>query len=249
MDDAALAARESSSIRAFYAALSTRVEEVAPGVQAAITPARPRRSILNGVVYATAGAVDADVLARLDDCYAAARVHAWLVWVRPGDTRASLACAAAGLRLDGRPMLMAAPMEEIALDGPVPALLEGAGLAEVAAINDAAYAMPPGAGFAGALETVVDGGSHVTAAAWKGRAAACAVVRDHAGDAGVYFVGTVPAARGHGLATGVVRAALRAARNRGMASTSLEASAMGERVYRELGYRSLGRFELWERRL
>jgi len=44
-----------------------------------------------------------------------------------------------------------------------------------------------------------------------------------------------------------MRTALRAARDQGCTSTSLEASAAGRPVYARLGYRDLGETQLWER--
>jgi GNAT superfamily N-acetyltransferase len=68
------------------------------------------------------------------------------------------------------------------------------------------------------------------------------------GDCGIYWVGTMPDARGRGVATGLMRQALLEARERGCETTSLQATAMGRPVYRRLGYRELGAIEMWERR-
>src|SRR3954447_16510861 len=67
-------------------------------------------------------------------------------------------------------------------------------------------------------------------------------------DASVGWVATLPRARRRGLASGVIRAALRRARERGRTSTTLWASAMGAPVYERLGYRILGHVHLWEQR-
>jgi len=67
-------------------------------------------------------------------------------------------------------------------------------------------------------------------------------------DASVGWVATLPQARRRGLASGVIRAALRKARERGRTSTTLWASAMGAPVYGRLGYRTVGHLHLWERR-
>jgi hypothetical protein len=45
-----------------------------------------------------------------------------------------------------------------------------------------------------------------------------------------------------------MRLALRDARDRGCETTSLEATAAGEPVYRAIGYRALGALQMWERR-
>jgi GNAT superfamily N-acetyltransferase len=62
------------------------------------------------------------------------------------------------------------------------------------------------------------------------------------------LVAVVPQARGRGLAAELMRRALAQARSAGALTTSLESTALGEPVYRSLGYRALGRFGMWERR-
>ena len=63
------------------------------------------------------------------------------------------------------------------------------------------------------------------------------------------LVATVPEFRGRGLCSELMRPALRSARETdGCTTTTLEGSPMGEPVYDRMGYRSLGRFGLWEKR-
>ena len=61
-------------------------------------------------------------------------------------------------------------------------------------------------------------------------------------------MGTLEAARGRGLATSLMRRALADARERGCTTTTLVATKMGHPVYARLGYRDLGRVQMWERR-
>ena len=63
-----------------------------------------------------------------------------------------------------------------------------------------------------------------------------------------YTDGVPVEARGRGLATRLLRRALADARARGQASTTLVATAKGAPVYERIGYRSVGRIEMWERR-
>jgi ribosomal protein S18 acetylase RimI-like enzyme len=64
------------------------------------------------------------------------------------------------------------------------------------------------------------------------------------GVAGVYWVGTVPAARGRGLAELCTRAAGNAGFDRGARIAALQASVMGEPLYRRMGYVEVTRYPL-----
>jgi GNAT superfamily N-acetyltransferase len=58
-----------------------------------------------------------------------------------------------------------------------------------------------------------------------------------AGDlSGIYFVGTLPAARGRGIGSAVTRAAMRCARDAGATRAALQSSESGYRVYEGLGF-------------
>jgi ribosomal protein S18 acetylase RimI-like enzyme len=78
--------------------------------------------------------------------------------------------------------------------------------------------------------------------------AACVGTLDVGGDCGIYMVATRAEARGRGLATALMRQAVLDARERGLETTSLQATAMGEPIYARLGYRDLGAIKMWERR-
>ena len=62
------------------------------------------------------------------------------------------------------------------------------------------------------------------------------------GVAGVYWVGTIPEARGKGLAELCTRAAGNAGFDMGARIASLQASVMGEPVYRTMGYVEVTRY-------
>ena len=71
---------------------------------------------------------------------------------------------------------------------------------------------------------------------------------DHGGDCSIWWVATVPEARGHGLAPGLMRRALADGRARGCEVSTLQATKLGRPVYERLGYRGFGTIEMWERR-
>jgi ribosomal protein S18 acetylase RimI-like enzyme len=116
--------------------------------------------------------------------------------------------------------------------------------ADFAAVVESAYGW---ARFGSALTGFPDG-FHPYVARHEGRPAASLAIFDHDGDAAVEFVGTVPDARGRGLAGLLMRRSLADARERGLATTTLQATKMGYPVYARLGYRDYGRVQMWERR-
>jgi ribosomal protein S18 acetylase RimI-like enzyme len=62
------------------------------------------------------------------------------------------------------------------------------------------------------------------------------------GVAGIYWVGTIPAARGRGLAELCTRAAGNAGFDLGGRIAALQASPMGEPVYKRMGYFEVTRY-------
>ena len=62
------------------------------------------------------------------------------------------------------------------------------------------------------------------------------------GIAGVYCVGTAESARGRGLAELVTRTVTNLGFDGGAPLVTLQASAMGEPIYRRMGYRDLYRY-------
>ncbi len=78
-----------------------------------------------------------------------------------------------------------------------------------------------------------------------GQAVASAELFVSAGVAGLYSVGTLPAARGRGLGRTMTAAALREGRRRGYRIGALQGTEMGVPVYRSLGFREISRFEIY----
>ena len=86
-----------------------------------------------------------------------------------------------------------------------------------------------------------------TALALEGEVACVLGTLDVEDDAGIIFVATPPAMRGRRLASRLLTAALIDARERGMRTSSLQASALGSPIYERLGYRTYFRFHILER--
>ena len=122
-----------------------------------------------------------------------------------------------------------------------------AGIADFLAVNSEAYTslgMPadvmsaqivPGPRF---LEPHVQS----VVAYLEGRPAAAAQTFLSHGIAGVYWVGTIEAARGKGLGEAVTRAVTNRAFDLGAAANTLQASSMGEPIYPRMGYETTYRY-------
>jgi GNAT superfamily N-acetyltransferase len=253
MDDVVLAARQLVGQREMYRSLGERVRgasvvEHPGGVLAAVFPARPERSVFNAVVYEDPDALLA-VRDELDAGYVAAGVHAWTVWVRPEHDTLRRALQAAGHAFDGQPMLMAASVDELDLEPRIALDLEPEPTWEdLARLNDRAYGIEPAGSFVPAFTGYDDPRGRLFLARLDGEPVAGVGTLNVDGTCEIVFVATVPAARGRGLSSELMRTALRAAREDGCDATTLEATALGEPVYARVGYRSLGRLGMYELR-
>jgi ribosomal protein S18 acetylase RimI-like enzyme len=118
----------------------------------------------------------------------------------------------------------------------------------VGQVNDRAYGVLEPWSLAAVFETMDDPQSHLHVARVGGEAASALIAREQDGDCYFWFVATTPDARGAGLASELMRHALREARERGCTTTTLESSAAAEDMYTHLGYTPLGRYQTWESR-
>jgi GNAT superfamily N-acetyltransferase len=123
-------------------------------------------------------------------------------------------------------------------------LLERPTPADFDPIVAAAYGWP---GFATAIPAFPPS-FHPYVALADGQPACCLITFDEDGDTCIQIVGTVPQVRGRGLAGRLLSQALVDARERGCTTSTLQATRMGYPVYSRLGYRDLGRVQMWERR-
>jgi GNAT superfamily N-acetyltransferase len=243
--DTAAWERMLESMRVFFRSAGARAAEL-DGVVAAVTSEVPERSLPNSVVYESEDALlgALDELAKL---YDDAGVLAWTVWVPEYHERVRAVLGEAGHTLDANPAAMIAELSDVEppRDGdpePVP----DPTAEEVGLVNDLAY------GTGDAFQRMMGSGPLDPGDAYlareNGRPVASVVTQDHDGDRSVWWVATVPEARGRGLAPGLMRRALAAGRERGCGVTTLQATKVGQPVYERLGYRSLGAIEMWERR-
>jgi GNAT superfamily N-acetyltransferase len=216
------------------------------GVAASICPSVPSHSIPNSVTYHDAADLE-DALGDLATAYAHAGVAAWTVWAPADDEPAIAALTAAGHTLDGSPAAMSISLEDF--EPPDVGDLDWddqAEAAEVGTINDRAYGWADG-GVATCIRDLKAGPStRLYRARVEGQVASVAVVADTDDEASLFFVATDPEHQGQGLSTRLAGAALAAARDRGMRTSSLQASSDGQPVYDRLGYGFYGQIGMWE---
>jgi GNAT superfamily N-acetyltransferase len=158
---------------------------------------------------------------RLAAWFAEHGARRWGVWAERGTL-------VAGLGVESEPVAMCANLAELDLTG---ARGEQVDLAHAGAINDAVYAI-----LDGQLEAITPALAG-EAVAFGLEGASVAVCCPFEGDAGIFYVATLPDARGRGLARAVVTRALAHARESGCQTASLQASESGAALYEAIGFR------------
>jgi GNAT superfamily N-acetyltransferase len=218
------------------------------GATAAITPAAPQRSVLNGVVVEDFAKLP-EQLDAIAAAYDAAGVRAWTVWVPESETEVRELLAARGHKLDATPAAMLLDLDELRdpHKGSASDVSTDWDIAAAGAINDAAYGDTSGL-FARALGGLPEGLAHMYLTRVDGRPASFVVVHDDGDNCEFWIAATIPEARGRGLLSGLLHRALVDARERGCKTSTTQATKMGEPVYDRLGYRKFGTIEMWERR-
>jgi GNAT superfamily N-acetyltransferase len=212
----------------------------AEGVGALVMPSVPERSVANSVIYER-GADVTTAYDELESLYSG--VQAWTVWVPGEDTRTSDFLASRGHLHDANPASMALDLATFEPPAKLPPW-EPATPEQLGAINDAAYPWKDGS-LERASRAAVSPDFHLYVA----EDAAVLAVHDCDGDAGVFWVATLPEARGRGLAGGLLSVALLEARERGCHISTLQATRAGEPVYARLGYQTFGSIGMWEKRV
>jgi hypothetical protein len=205
---------------------------------------------LNGVVRLEPSTPADQVIAVAEEWFGE-RVTGYTVNVVAGaDDDLRAAAEAAGL-------LVMRDSPQMVCDGPIvsPSLTDGVELvwvdrpAQVAAfaeLVDTSYqslGAPAGAIRRSivALDRLLDPHIETALALLDGEPVACAQLLLSHGMGGVYYVGTLEAARARGLGELVTAAVTNRGFERGAAFVGLQASPMGEAIYRRMGYRDLYR--------
>ncbi|MDX2167636.1 MAG: GNAT family N-acetyltransferase [Deltaproteobacteria bacterium] len=207
--------------------------------------------LINGAMRTDPRVAPAEVLARARHFFAPRRRGFSVIARAHVDADLQEACTTAGLIAFGQAPGMvldrrlpdAAPPPGVTLR----AVASADDAVAFAAVMDEAYqslGMPAGVAAAQVGRLAALAAPHIVAvlARLDGAPVAGAMTIVTHGVAGVYWVGTRAAARGRGLAELCTRAAGNACFDRGARIAALQASPMGEPVYRRMGYREVTRY-------
>jgi GNAT superfamily N-acetyltransferase len=247
--DAELEARLLSNIMAykqFQAGHGSLRSLVLPGLSAFAQPEHPRVLGQQQVFFQKEEELEA-ALPALEEFYRSHGVQLWQVWVVPGNT-AGQALERAGYRPEGSTAAMGLSLADTPLAPPsiplellptqeelVPLNVEAFG--SVAPMKIRAWHAQPQARM------------HLLGVRERGLLVAGGMAFDTQDTAGIYLVATATTARNRGLASEVMRGLLMDARARNQAAAVLQSTPLGFGVYRRLGFRDLGAWVNWVRRL
>jgi ribosomal protein S18 acetylase RimI-like enzyme len=208
-----------------------------PDVAIAVFPAPPERQVYNNALLSRGldDAQAAGAIRLLEELYGSAGVDRFAVWAHESEATAIATLEARGYHVDTATRAMAMALDAVEkpqarfpitnADWPEYVQL----LARLGAPDGLLTNMDP-TGFSAVLGCVDE------------QRVAAAIAYDHCGDCGIYNVATMPHARRRGLGTALTAQLLHDARQRGLTTSSLQASEIAERLYSELGFRDLGRF-------
>jgi GNAT superfamily N-acetyltransferase len=193
---------------------------------------RPDREFLNNTLLGPRPAGLGPTVAVIEETYARHGVERFAIWVHESEAEVAAELRARGYAFDSATRTMAMPVDELGeVDGSALEVIEP-GPAEFWAVD----------GPDGLVPDLDPAGAHFYVARLDGENASMLMAFDHAGDCGIYMLGTVEAARRRGIATALSAHAVTAARERGCLTASLQSTAMAERVYARVGFRDFG---LW----
>jgi len=210
---------------------------------------------VNGA-FRTDDRVDADTVVERARSFFHERDRGFSFWVRELPVDADLARAAEGAGygkvFDYPQMICRAPLEERAApDGiEIRRVADAQGVADFAGVNAQAYTV-----YGSPIEATTSNfgrprgflAPHNAAfvAYLDGEPVAAAMTVLSHGIAGIYWVGTVEAARGKGIAEACTRVATNWGFDAGVPNVQLQGSPMGEPIYRRMGYDDLYRYDFY----
>jgi predicted N-acetyltransferase YhbS len=215
------------------------------GLLACVVPVAPERAVANGVVYRSADALEA-AYDELADAYRGIGAR-WTVWAWPEDDGVAGLLERRGHVLDAQPAAMIHDLEGV--ERPAGEALEDwtadGDISVVGPLNDRAYGFGTDS-FTRAIRIRPSDSVHVYVAHDGGEPVGCLLMTDHDANTDVECVAVVPEARGRGISGKLLGHALADAVERGSKTSTLVSTALGYAVYERLGFRPLGRFQMWE---
>lgn len=217
-----------------------------PGVWAFAQPNYPRLLGQQQVFFEGPAALEA-ALPALEAFYQRLGVRLWQVWVPP-ETPAAEALSRAGFRAEGSTSAMGLDLGGVPLTPPGIPLEQLPSQEELIPLNAEAFGPESGIELQ-AWHSQSYAHVHVLGVHEGGRLIVGGMAHDVADTVGIYLVATAISARGRGLATELMRSLLLQARGRGCTAAVLQSTELGHGVYRRVGFRDLGRWVNWVRRL
>jgi ribosomal protein S18 acetylase RimI-like enzyme len=207
--------------------------QLLPGAVAAVFPAEPERTFFNNALLgkSLARAEHRNAVDAVEAAYLGAGVTSFAAWVHERDRATAANLERRGYTLDTTTRLLGLRLDGIRL--PRPAIELGP---STWAEHLRAGGLPPDL-----LRHLDPDAYRILVARLDGESVATAIAFDHAGDCGIFNVGTPEHARRRGLATALTTLHLQDARERGCETASLQSTPMAERVYATVGFRDLGR--------
>lgn len=211
---------------------------------AAVLPVAPERSVVNCVTYLA----PADLEKAYDEIAAAYQAIGaqWTVWVHEGDRETAALLNERGHVLDAEPAAMGRTLADPPERPELEDWTDQGSMSDVGRLNDLSYAYGTDT-FARLFSSITEG--HAYVARLDGKPVGCVLMVDHEGNSDVEWVAVVPEARGRGLSGKLMAHALADAAERGCATSTLVATELGRPVYERLGFETLGKLQMWERRL
>lgn len=204
-----------------------------PGVAVAVFPNEPERSVYNNAVLARGLSASArtDALDVMEAAYAAAGVTRFAAWVHESEEAMCREIERRGYELDISTRAMGMELRDVRLTRPTLDLGKAEWFEHLRIVG-----VSPDF-----LENADPSPYHILIARLAGENVATAMAFDHAGDCGIYNVGTVGHARRRGIGTALTTLHIHDALGRGCTTGSVQATPMAEGVYATAGFRDLGR--------
>lgn len=249
MTDAELDGRLRANITAykqFQARQGSLRSLTLPGLSAFAQPDHPQVMSQQQVFFQDAEALKS-ALPTLEDFYRSHGVQLWRVWVPPGSP-VGPALEHTGYRPEGSTPAMGLSLEDTLLTPPSLPLEELPTQEELVPLN--AEAFGPGSAFElRPWHSQAHAHVRILGVREAGRLIAAGMSFDVEDTTGIYMVATATSARKRGLASEVMRGLLLEARARNQRAAVLQSTALGHHVYQRVGFRDLGDWVNWVRRV